>query len=197
MAGIGAADGVFGGLDKPSIAPPIAPILPIDPPVLQRIGRQRLQALPLASLVEMHPEFKDQRAIIGQQPLEDRIVVEATVEIGLIGAAIDAIEQRARIPARQKQADLSMLWQIPPKAPQGRPFTLLLRRLVISVGDDPMRIEPFIEQIDGFRFAGAIDPGEQDQHRKLGLAQSLLQSEQVQTQGSCGLVELFARDFRA
>ena len=52
-----------------------------DTPPLQRIVLERLEALPLRRLAQVHPELHDDRAIVGQRPLEGGDLIEQRVEL--------------------------------------------------------------------------------------------------------------------
>ncbi len=50
---------------------------------------------------------------------------------------------------------------------------LLLGWIAEGTGDDPSRIHPGIQQIDGLALAGAVDAGEHDDDRKTRLPREL------------------------
>ena len=119
-----------------------------------------------AALPEVHPEFQDDRAIVGECAFEGGDLVEEDVEFGVGDAASDAIADRRRIPRAQKERDAAVRRQIAPVAPQARTFELLLRRIHVAASDDPVRIHPLVEQAGGFALAGGIDAGKQHDDRK-------------------------------
>jgi len=50
----------------------------------------------------------------------------------------------------------------------------LVRRLAERGNADVARVHPFIQQIDGFTLAGAVDAGDQDHHRKSAIQEQVI-----------------------
>ena len=148
----------------------------------QWIFLQLAQPLLLRVLGQMHPELENQRAAIGQGLLEGFDALQALIKIGQRAAAIDVIENRQRIPGTQEQAHAPTGRQITPEAPVFRAVTLLIGRLAKGMGDQPSRIQPFMQLIDCLALACAIHPGKHHDHRKIGLAQCHLRHQQILTQ---------------
>ena len=117
---VGSGDELLGCIDKPVVAFPVLPILRGDPPMLMRIFLQFLEMLLLHFPVQMHPELKDQCAVIRQCLLEGERPLNVRNECLLAYAAIDPADQRCRIPCAQIQPDLSLGRQVAPIAPEPR-----------------------------------------------------------------------------
>ena len=117
-------------------------------------------------MTQVHPELEDQRPVIGKGILEGHDAVQVIVESGLVILVIHAPQYRLRIPGTQEQADVTFWRQITPESPVFRPVALFIRRIVVGPGDQPARIHPLIEDINGVALAGSINTGKQDDDRK-------------------------------
>ncbi len=178
--------------------------LRVHPPVLprQRSTRHRLQrillevgeALLLRGLAEVHPELEDQRAVGGERLLELDDAVQALVEFGLRQPAVDAVEHGPRVPAAQKQADAPARRERPPEAPVLGPLELLVGRLAERLRDDPPRVHPRVQQVDGLALAGAVHAREHDDDgERRRRAQLALHLEQLAEEHRLTRLELFLR----
>ena len=154
-----------------------------DPPPLQRVLLERLQPLLLRLLAQVHPELHDDRAVVGQRPLEGGNLVEQRVELRRASCAGHAVENRRGIPGAQEHREAAARGQVAPVAPQPRPLALLTRRVGVAACDDPARVHPLVEQVGRLALARRIDAGEQDDDReRRGLAELLLHGEQFRPQ---------------
>ena len=177
MALAGMHDQPFGGADELVVLDVVLPVGLGDLPRGQRVLLQPFQALLLGLLRQMHPEFENQRPLIGQGLFEMNDALEIFIQFGNGGLAEHMIDQRRVIPGRHEQADLALGRQVAPIAPVFRPFALLVRGLAIGPRHDPAWVHPFIDQVDRLVLARAIHAGEQHDDREIGEAQLLLQCQ--------------------
>ena len=182
QAGAGLHDRALGGGDELIVQLPVPPVALGNLPVQQRILFQLAQALLLCVLGQMHPEFQDQRAIVGQGFLERFDPRQPLVELGQADAAVDMVENRHRIPGTEKQGDAPLGRQLPPEPPVFRPVALLVGKLAEGAGNQPARIHPLVQFVDRFAFTGAVHTGEYHDHRKIGLPQLHLHHQQLLSQ---------------
>ena len=177
------------GLDEAVVELPVVPLLARDAPARERIAVQLLEPLLLRPLVEVHPELQDQRAVVGERPLELDDLVEARAELGAAQPPLDAIDERPGVPGAQEEADPPLRRQVAPEAPVLRPLALLVRRRAVCPRHQPARIHPFVEQVDDLALARAVHSAEEHDHRRpAGLAQpALSSSSSARSAGTCAL----------
>ena len=163
----GVAHRLFGGRDEAVVHAPVLPLLLRHAPSRERILLQLAQPPPLLILAKVHPELQDERAVGGERALELDDVIEPPVEVGFGAVAVDAIENRPRIPRAEEQPDAPFRRQIAPVAPVLRTLALFVRRVAERAGDDPPWIHPLAEQVHRLALAGAVDAGEDDDDREV------------------------------
>ena len=144
------------------------------PPGRARVLFQRLQALLLGVLGQMEPELEYQRAFVDQHRLETVDIVETLVEFVAAHVAGNAISNRLRVPGTGEDTDLALGRQGTPVTPHDRAGGLLVARRRKGQRRDVSRIHPRIQEIDGLSLAAAIDPGNQDDDRKLLFLQDIV-----------------------
>ena len=146
----------------------VLPVARGHTPAGVRIFLQRLQALFLAVLGQVHPELQNQRPFCHQHGLQALGAFQALRQVGCIGAALHAVENRPGVPGAQKHADPALGWQRSPEAPHHRAGEFLIRRFAHAVGLDKARVHPFVKQVDGLATSGAVDAAHQNNDRELG-----------------------------
>ena len=188
----GPLQSALGGRDELVVHPPVLPLPLGHAPARQRILLELAQMLLLSVLPQVHPELEDQRTVVGERPLEAADAIELLVELRAAVAAIDTIEKRTRVPRAEEQAEAALPGEVAPVAPVLGTLALFIGRLAICACDDPARIHPLVQQIDGFSFACTVDSLEDDDDREPCVRQLPLRFEQLYPQrGNPRLVVLF------
>ena len=162
------------------------------PPGRARVLFQRLQALLLGVLGQVEPELEYQRAFVDQHRLETVDVVKALIEFSLTHVAGDTVGNRLRVPGTGKDADLALGRQGAPVAPHDRAGGFLVARLGKGQRRDVSRVHPRIQEVDRFPLAAAVDPGNQDDDRKLLFLQDIVLNVE---QSGAQLRHLLPEDF--
>src|SRR5208282_1902447 len=101
------------------------------------------------------------------------------LKLRIADLAHDTIDNRIRVPRAEQNANVAFGRQRAPVAPHAWPLALLVGHLTEGMSKDVPRIHPFVEDIDGFTFACAIDAADDDNDRKaLVLEQVVLRLKQ-------------------
>jgi hypothetical protein len=128
---------------------------------------QHLETFFLLVPGQMQPELDDQGAFVGEHFLQQFGSLQALVEIGGLGDAVHAIEDRPGVPGAEKHADFSLGRQGAPETPHHRPVEFFIGWLAHAMGLHVTRVHPLVEQVHCFPATRAIYPAEQDNDRKL------------------------------
>ena len=176
---VGHAQYVAGGFLQLVVGLQAIPARRGHPPRRQRVVLHRLQALALPILREMKPELEDQGPLIDQHRLEAIDLIHALIKIPLGKRTEDAIADRVGIPRSGKHAGPPLGRQGAPVTPHVGAFTLFVTGRRERERRQIARIHPFVQHVDRFPLAGAIDATDQNDHRKFAvLAQVELRIEQ-------------------
>ena len=179
----GPLDDPFGRGDELAAHAPVLPLQLADTPARELVAFEFLQTLLVRGAAEVHPELENQHAVVGKRLLELGDPAEVIVELGGFVAAVDPREQRRRVPRAEVEAHAAAWRKRAPVAPELRPFRFLVRRLAERRRDDPSRIHPFGQEVDGLTLARAIDAREDDDDGEAGLfPQTALRIEQIRAQ---------------
>ena len=92
MSGIRPRDQDLRGFDKPVVHFPVLPVVFSNAPLLQGILLDRLEALLLRVLAEVHPELEDQCTVIGERPLERINAFQRVPELYFAGSFVNVVE---------------------------------------------------------------------------------------------------------
>ena len=179
LAGVGPRHGNLGRLQETVVHLVVGPVDLGNPPAVQRVILQGLQALFLCFSTHVHPELQDQRAIIRQGLLEGPDSPQ-TLQVGIqVGIAVDIIQQWPRIATAEVDADGAPRRQVAPELPPVGALQFLARGIAVGVRLDITGIHPLVKQVGGGAFAAATHAAEIDQHRKAAIGAYLcLQVEQ-------------------
>ena len=192
---IGHAQDVAGGILQLVVGFQAIPARFGHPPRGQRVFLHRLEARALAILREVKPELEDQCAFIDQHRLETVDLVHALIKITFVQLAEDTVADRIRIPRTGKHTGPPFRWQGAPVAPHVRALDLLVARCRKGQRRQIARVHPFVEHVDRFALARAIDAADQDDDRELAVfAQFELSVEQGRAQLGNLLAERFLVD---
>src|SRR6185369_197151 len=178
LSGAGLTKCVLGYLAKSVVKLEVLPIHVSYPPAGMRVFFQALQPLSLLILGEMKPELEDQSTLIGQHLFKTDNPFHGLVQFGVLRIAGNVVNNRRRVPGAEKYADLSLWWERPPEPPHPRALKLLVGRSIKGVCLDMAGVHPLVEDIDRLPFACAIDTGNDDDYRKIGLLEIELGIEQ-------------------
>ena len=132
---------------------------------------QRPQALFLLLLGEVEPELQDQRALVGEHPLEPDDLLQLLVELPLIDIPVRAVEDRPRVPRAEEDPELALGRKRLPVPPVRRLLRLLAGGHAHRPRRDVARVHPRVQQVDRLALARAIDAADDDDDRKRRLLQ--------------------------
>ncbi|MND79280.1 hypothetical protein D3C80_710130 [compost metagenome] len=161
----------------------LLPVQRADPPTVQGVVLQRLEARLHLFLGQVKPELDDQRAFIAQHLFQALGTIDRLVQHRVVEHPVDTALQHLAVPVAKHHAHAPLGRQLPPKAPGRRPGHFLIGLLVEGAHLDQARVHPFVEQLDRLALAGAFDAIDQHDDRKtrllleleLGLEQGLAQ----------------------
>ncbi len=192
---VGARDDLLGGVDEVVVVFVVAPVLVLDLVAQHRVGRQRLEAFLLRVPAQVHPEFQDQRAVVGQRVLEADDLREPVVELRIVDFAVNALQQRRRVAPAQVHAHAAFRRNVAPVAPESRPRFLLVGRRLVADGPYPARIHPLVEHVHRGALARSVDAGEvDDDGEPRHLERLVLELEEARAQLVFALLELGFRN---
>ena len=161
----------------------LLPVQRADPPAVQRVVLEGVEARVHLLFRQVKPEFEDQRAFITEHPLQAPGAVDGLIQHGILDPPVYPALKHLAVPVAEEDADPPFPRQLTPIAPGRRAGQLLVGLLVEGVDLNQPRVHPLIEQLDRFALAGAFHAIDQQQHRearlllqlKLGLQQGLAQ----------------------
>jgi len=118
-----------------------------------------------------------------EHALKAQKVIEVTVEVIAVFAAIDVHTHGVAVPRAKKCADGAARRQLAPIAPHRRAFKFFISGFAKRMGVDVARVHPEVERVHRFAFSRAIDAGnDQNDRERLFVAQLKLYVEQLLTQ---------------
>jgi len=128
---------------------------------------------------KVEPEFHQHHAFIGQPPLETDDAFDPLDQLRLPDVSVRPFGDRVGIPVAEQDADFSLLRKRAPVTPHCRALALLVRWFAESLGADVARVHPFVQQVDRFPLAAAVDAADQHDYREASvLEQVVLRIEQ-------------------
>ena len=155
------------------------PIRVVHPPAGSRVLLECLQPPALLPLGEMQPVLENERAFRGEHRLEPQDLVDARFQVGIVGPAVDPVDDGRRVPGADEDSDLALGRQGAPETPHPGTLPLLRRRRAHGVGLDLPRVHPEVEGVDDLSLAGAVHAVDQDDDGKVpALGQLELRLEQ-------------------
>src|SRR6185369_13894012 len=178
LSGAGLTKCVLGYLAKSVVKLEVLPINASYPPACMRVFLQTLQSLSLLILGEMKPELEDQSALIGQHLFKTDNPFHGLVQFGVLRIACNMVNNRRRVPGAEKYANLSPGWERPPEPPHPRALKLLVGWCIKGACLNMAGVHPLVENIDRLPLARAIDTGNDDDYREIGLLEIELGIEQ-------------------
>jgi len=117
-------------------------------------------------LGKMEPELEDQCALVAEHPLQTLSSGGGQLQLGAVDATMHAIFEHLAVPVTEEDAGMPLRRQSSPEAPGRWMRELFITGHVEAVDANQPRVHPFIEQLDGFPFAGTLDPIDQYQDRE-------------------------------
>ena len=195
--GAGALGGAAHGVGEASEAVVIAVAFPIfggDAPSGTFVFLEFLEAGALAVLSEVQPDFNDEGTIGGELVFETSDAAKRGVEFGEVAGAARVFAEGFGVPAAGVDADATVRREAAPEAPHGGALAFFVGGFVEGEGFDAARVEPGVEGVDDFAFAGGVDPGDDDEHGERRVFQLHLHVDKLGAGvGDAGLVGFFRK----
>ena len=128
---------------------------------------QRVEVLLLLLPGDVAPELHQDDVLLREHALELDDPVERDVEVLVLDAAEDAVDDVPRVPAAEEDPHPAGGRQAAPVAPVLGPIQLFFAGLAHHVRLHSARVEPFEEEVDHLALARAFHARDQDHARLL------------------------------
>jgi len=181
VGGVRACEHLLGRLQPGVVLLVLLPFLLAHPPRHGRVALQLLESLLLLLPADVEPELDQDRAAVGQLPLEVADVVHRRAPLPGVGV-LHALVQHAPVPGMVEDDHLAGARQNVPEAPHPRVVAIGLRGLADHLDLEAAGIEGLDQAVDHFALARRVPALEEDHHRHAGGPRRTLRRPQTRLQ---------------
>ena len=168
-----------GGVHERVVHTLMLPVARMHPPRREWILRETSEPRFLLLLVQVHPVLEDECPIRCQRVLELGDPPGLRLQLGVVGAAVGALQKGLGVPGLQEDPHGSARRQVPPEAPEFGTLPLILGGARVGVRPDTPRVHPLGQEIGEISLSGPVDTGEDEENWEVRLRQARLCSEET------------------